>query len=247
MWEQLKMFSTSWFKARAFLFYVELNRSSGFRRLDWKRLSKLIVSVSDGSSQLSDTRWEAYMLSTLILIRNGHGWYKGMYMSLSTVKLVQNSRITPTYFTFPWVNFQLILTRIYFGLRWIECFFFPWKFKRKRVSSWTSYPLIRCRKQTFTISYCASWPKKNNQTNTHTKIVRIKLQIFKSLRRGFEISLPKDDELHVISPFCNVLSPLDLLIAYIAICEVYTVYCKTLSFVHKYIVVCWKKKCRNVP
>lgn len=161
------MLSTSWFKARAFLFYVELNRSSDFRRLDWKRLSKLIVSVSHGSSQLSDTRWEAYMLSTLILIRNGHRWYKGMYMSLSTVKLVQNSRITPTYFTFPWVNFQLILTRIYFGLRWIECFFFPWKFKRKRVSSWTSYPLIRCRKQTFTISYCASWPKKK-QPNKHT-------------------------------------------------------------------------------
>ena len=65
------------------------------------------------------------------------------------------------------------------------------------------------------------------------------------MRRGFEIRekrLPKDDELHVISPFCNVLSPLDLLTAYIAICEVYTVYCKTLSFVHKYIVVCCKKK-----
>ena len=149
------MFSTSWLKARSFLFYVELNHSSGFRRLDWKRLSKLIVSVSDGSSQLSDTRSEVYMHSTLILIRNGHGWYKGMYMSLSTVKLVQNSRITPTYFTFPWVNFQLILTRIYFGLRWIE-----------GVSSWTSYPLIRCRKQTFTISYCASCQK--NQPNKHT-------------------------------------------------------------------------------
>ena len=125
MWEQLKMLSTSWFKARAFLFYVELNRSSGFRRLDWKRLSKLTVSVSVGSSQLSDTRWEVYMHSTLILIRNGHRWYKGMYMSLSTVKLVQNSQITPTYFTFLWVNFQLILTRIYFGLRWIDFFFLP--------------------------------------------------------------------------------------------------------------------------
>ena len=166
MWEQLKMLSTSWFKARSFLFYVELNRSSGFRRLGWKRLSKLIVSVSVGSSQLSDTRWEVYMHSTLILIRNGHGWYKGMHMSLSTVKLVRNCRIAPTYFTFPWVNFQLILTRIFFGLRWIEFFFFPWKFKSKRVSSWTSYPLIRCRKQTFTISYCASCQKK--QPNKHT-------------------------------------------------------------------------------
>ena len=160
------MLSTSWFKARSFLFYVELNRSSGFRRLDWKRLSKLIVSVSVGSSQLSDTRWEVYMHSTLI-IRNGHRWYKGMYMSLRTVKLVQNSHITPTYFTFLWVNFQLILTRIYFGLRWIEFFFFPWKFKSKRVSSWTSYPLIRCRKQTFIISYCASWPKKKTTKQTH--------------------------------------------------------------------------------
>lgn len=167
MWEQLKMFSTSWFKARAFLFYVELNHSSGFRRLDWKRLSKLIVCVSDGYSQLSDTRWEVYMHSTLILIRNGHGWYKGMYMRLSTVKRVQNSRITPTYFSFLWVNFQLILIRIYFGLRWIECFFFPWKFKRKRVSSWTSYPLNRWRKQTFIISYCASCQKRTTkQTRT---------------------------------------------------------------------------------
>jgi len=75
---------------------------------------------------------------------------------------------------------------------------------------------------------------KSNQTNTHKNIVGIKLQIYKSLRRGFEIREkrpPKDDELHVISPFCNVMSRLDLLIAYIAICGVYTVYCKTLSFV----------------
>ena len=55
--------------------------------------------------------------------------------------------------------------------------------------------------------------RKSNQTNTHTKIVGIKLQIFKSLRRGFEIRekrVAKDDELDVISPFCNVLSRLDL-------------------------------------
>ena len=123
--------------------------------------------IRSWSSQLSDTLWEVYMHSTLILIRNGHGWYKGMYMRLSTVKLVQNSRITPTYFTFLWVNFQLILIRIYFGLRWIECFFFPWKFKRKRVSSWISYPLNRWRKQTFIISYCASYPKKQSNKHAH--------------------------------------------------------------------------------
>ena len=137
--------------------------------------------IRSWSSQSSDTHWEVYMHSkfngkspgnevvhsTLILIRNGHGWYKGMYMRLSRVRLVQNSRITPTYFTFLSVNFQLILIRIYFGLRWIECFFFPWKFKRMRVSSWISYALTRWRKQTFIISYCASYQKKQSNKHAH--------------------------------------------------------------------------------